>query len=108
MESLAYYADQSPITDPGGMIRHLATLPHDLAALRRVARGLVLYYRADDLSAHGIPTTGSRRSTAATPRRCSGAWSSSIGCRVQLVAARLGSRVWWNDRQDDRQKEGAR
>jgi hypothetical protein len=55
MESLAYYADQSPITDPGGMIRHLATLPHDLAALRRVARGLVLYYRADDLSAHGIP-----------------------------------------------------
>jgi hypothetical protein len=55
MEALVYYVDQSPITDPGEMAGHLAELPHDLAALQRVARGLVLHYRADNPSAHGIP-----------------------------------------------------
>jgi hypothetical protein len=33
MEAVAYYVDQSPITDPGEMAGHLAELPHDLAAL---------------------------------------------------------------------------
>jgi|SRR5215211_1000961 hypothetical protein len=55
MEALAYYANQSPITDPGEMARHLGDLPHDLAGLQRIARGLVLHYRADNPSAHGIP-----------------------------------------------------
>ena len=55
MDALAYYVDQSPITDPGEMARHLDELPNDLARLQRVARGLVLHYRADDPSAHGIP-----------------------------------------------------
>lgn len=81
MTVLDYYVDQSPITHPGEMVGHLATLPHEVAALQRVARGLVLNYRADDPSAHGIPTTGSRRSTAATPRSCSSASSSSTGGR---------------------------
>lgn len=55
MDALGYYADQSPITDPGGMVRHLVGLPHNLAALQRVAGGLVLHYRVDDPAAHGIP-----------------------------------------------------
>lgn len=55
MTVLDYYADQSPITHPGGMVGHLATLPYEVAALQRVARGLVLHYQADDPSAHGIP-----------------------------------------------------
>lgn len=55
MTVLDYYVDQSPITHPGEMVGHLATLPHEVAALQRVARGLVLHYRADDPSAHGIP-----------------------------------------------------
>ena len=54
-EALAWYADQSPISDPGEMARHLGDLPHDLAGLRRVARGLVLHYRADNPSANGVP-----------------------------------------------------
>ena len=37
MAALAYYGDQSPITDPGRMARHLAGVPHDLAALQRIA-----------------------------------------------------------------------
>jgi len=55
MEAVAYYVNQSPITDPGEMACHLAELPHDLAALQRAARGLVLHYRADNPSSHGIP-----------------------------------------------------
>jgi hypothetical protein len=55
MEVIAYYVDQSPITDPGKMAVHLAELPHDLAALQRASRGLVLHYRVEDPSAHGIP-----------------------------------------------------
>jgi hypothetical protein len=42
METLAYYRDQSPVTDPGEMARHLADLPHDLAGLDKlVAAGLL-------------------------------------------------------------------
>lgn len=81
MEAVAYYVNQSPITDPGEMAWHLAELPHDLAALQRAARGLVLHYRADNPLAHASPRTGWQRSTVATPRRCSTAWSSSTGDR---------------------------
>jgi Transglutaminase-like superfamily len=37
------------------LARHLVDLPRDLAALQRVARGLVLHYRDDNPSAHDIP-----------------------------------------------------
>jgi hypothetical protein len=50
-----YYAKPSPVTDPGRQAERLADLPRDLAGLQRVARGLVLHYRAGDLAAHGIP-----------------------------------------------------
>lgn len=55
MDALSYYAQQSPFTDPGAESGRLAGLPPDLSVLRRVARGLVLHYRADDLAAYGIP-----------------------------------------------------
>jgi hypothetical protein len=54
-EHLSHYADQSPVTDPGKMSHCLSDMPDDLAALQRVARGLVIHYRAENPSAHGIP-----------------------------------------------------
>ncbi len=48
------YAQHSPITDPGTASERLADLPTDIDALRQVARGLVIHYRAEDPSAHGI------------------------------------------------------
>ncbi len=48
-------ARQSPFTDPGAASGRLADLPTDLAALRRMARGAVLHYRAEDPSAYGVP-----------------------------------------------------
>jgi Transglutaminase-like superfamily len=53
-ESLSYYAGQSRVTEPGAMSDRLSDLPDNLPALRRVARGLVIHYRADNPSAHGI------------------------------------------------------
>jgi hypothetical protein len=53
--ALAFYADQSPITSPGEMVRHLANLPSDLPAIQRIVRTLVLHYRVDDPAALGIP-----------------------------------------------------
>ncbi len=55
MDVLSYHAQQSFVTDPGAASSRLADLPKDLAALRRVARGLVIHFRADDPSAYGIP-----------------------------------------------------
>jgi Transglutaminase-like superfamily len=54
-KDLSHYASQSPVTDPGGMSHRLRGLPDDLAGLQRVARGLVIHYRAENPSAHGIP-----------------------------------------------------
>lgn len=54
-EDLSYYAIQSAVTEPGSMSRRLTNLPNDLAALQRVARGLVIHYRAENPTAHGIP-----------------------------------------------------
>lgn len=53
-EDLDYYASQSPVTDPGRMSRLLTGLPHDLASLQRIARGLVIHYRAENLTGQGI------------------------------------------------------
>ena len=50
-----HYAQHSPITDPGTASDRLSDLPIDVDALRRVARELVIHYRADDPSSHGIP-----------------------------------------------------
>ncbi|MDQ3693123.1 MAG: transglutaminase domain-containing protein [Chloroflexota bacterium] len=55
MESSSFYVAQSPVTDPGAMAWWLADLPADLDGLRRVARDLVIHYRAEDPVAHGIP-----------------------------------------------------
>lgn len=49
------YASQSSISDPGDMAGWLAGLPADFTALRALARPLVAHYRADDLTAFGIP-----------------------------------------------------
>jgi Transglutaminase-like superfamily len=54
-DELAYYAAQSFVTDPGAMSHALGDVPHDLATLQRVARHLVIHYRAESPSAHGIP-----------------------------------------------------
>ncbi|KAH6717464.1 transglutaminase [Leptodontidium sp. MPI-SDFR-AT-0119] len=54
-EYLGYYASQSRITDPGHMAGLLASLPNDLAELRRVARGLVIHYRGGNPLEHGVP-----------------------------------------------------
>ena len=55
VQAETYYAEQSPVTDPGRGAERLSDLPRDLAGLQRVARGLVLHYRVGDLAAHGIP-----------------------------------------------------
>lgn len=55
MDILTYYAQHSLVTDPGTVSERLADLPINIDALRRVARGLVIHYRADDPYAHGIP-----------------------------------------------------
>jgi hypothetical protein len=53
-DELDYYLSQSPVTEPGEQARRLEGVPDDLAALQRIVRGLVIHYRADDPSAHGI------------------------------------------------------
>lgn len=55
IDNLSYYASHSSITDPGSLARLFDSLPNDLPSLRRVARGLVIHYRADNPLAHGIP-----------------------------------------------------
>jgi hypothetical protein len=49
------YASQSTITDPGPMAYLFDGLPTDVSSLRRIASGLVVHYRAEDLKAIGIP-----------------------------------------------------
>lgn len=55
MDPRTFYATQSAVTDPGRMTQLYNHLPDDLPSLRRIARGLVVHYRADDLKAIGIP-----------------------------------------------------
>ena len=47
--------EQSTATNPGEMAPAFAELPADIPTLRRIARGLVIHYREDDLAAAGIP-----------------------------------------------------
>jgi Transglutaminase-like superfamily len=55
MESeLSYWASQSAVTNPGALSRRVGDLPSDLAGLRQVARGLVIHYRAENPTEHGI------------------------------------------------------
>ena len=54
MNGLLDYSAQSVVTDPGRMAGWLADLPSDVLALRRIARGLVVHYRGEDLAALGI------------------------------------------------------
>jgi len=53
-EDLAFYTAQSPVTDPGRMSAWLGGLPSDIAALQRLARVLVIHYRADSPLEEGI------------------------------------------------------
>lgn len=55
MPATASYAWQSPYTDPGQMAHLFDDLPTDLPTLRRIASGLVVHYRAEDLAGLGIP-----------------------------------------------------
>ena len=56
-DRLSFYAGQSAVTDP--VKARLAGLPPDVAGLQRVARGLVLHYRGEDLTSppRAIPTS---------------------------------------------------
>ncbi|MGH2616787.1 MAG: transglutaminase-like domain-containing protein [Thermomicrobiales bacterium] len=55
MDPISYFAEQSAVTDPGEMASAFADLPADIPSLRRIARGLVIHYRADNPAAAGIP-----------------------------------------------------
>jgi Transglutaminase-like superfamily len=50
-----WYARQSAVTEPGQMAGWLPDFDPDLAAMRRIASCLVTHYRADDLTAIGVP-----------------------------------------------------
>jgi hypothetical protein len=55
VDPLIYYTQHSPITVPGRMAYLFDGFPTDVPSLRRIASGLVVHYRADDLKAIGIP-----------------------------------------------------
>jgi AcrR family transcriptional regulator len=53
----AYWATQSPVTDPGPAAVAIEKLPADIAALRRVSSQLVFHYWANgDFAENGVPT----------------------------------------------------
>jgi hypothetical protein len=50
-----FWAEQSPVTDPGACTDRAREVPGTLSAIRTVARGLVFHYRADgDFAVNGI------------------------------------------------------
>jgi hypothetical protein len=53
-EARAFYAQHSPMTDPGRYSDWLIGLPEDIAALHRIANGLVIHFRLDDPVTLGI------------------------------------------------------
>lgn len=55
MDPLAYYATQSPYTDPGTLAARYDDLPHDIAGLCRVVQGLIIHYRGGEMFGHTIP-----------------------------------------------------
>ncbi|MFG2716838.1 hypothetical protein ACGFW5_00800 [Streptomyces sp. NPDC048416] len=65
-EAAAFYATQSPFSDPGDLVARYADLPRDVGELARVARDLMIHRQEGDLFAHAIPSgrmRDSRRST---------------------------------------------
>jgi hypothetical protein len=55
MTDHAFYAGQSPITDPGRFADRVAAVPGTLTSMRTAARELVFHYRADgDFAENGI------------------------------------------------------
>ena len=54
-DPLAYYSEQSRITDPGRHSHLLEDLPRDIAELCRVVQGLVVHYRLGHLFDYEIP-----------------------------------------------------
>lgn len=53
--SLAFYATQSPFSDPGAMASLLDEIPNDIRAIRKAAKTLVFHYRGDgDWDENGI------------------------------------------------------
>jgi hypothetical protein len=55
MDPLAYYATQSPNTDPGDHAALYGDLPRDIAGLCRVVQGLVIHYRLGEMFGYTIP-----------------------------------------------------
>lgn len=53
-QDLSFYTTQSRFTDPGPMGAWLGDLPTTVAGLHRLAKGLVVHYRADDPIGKGI------------------------------------------------------
>ena len=54
MHALTYYAEQGPVTDPGGASGRLEDLPADVATLRQAALGLAFHYRDEDHASYGV------------------------------------------------------
>lgn len=50
-----FYSEQSRVTDPGEHLSLLRDLPRDISELHRMANGLVIHFRLNDLVAAGIP-----------------------------------------------------
>lgn len=55
MNSLAYYTEQSTMTDPGEYGWMLDDLPRDVVGLCRVVQGLVFHYREGEMFGYSIP-----------------------------------------------------
>lgn len=53
-EARAFYAQHSPMTDPGRHVGRLLELPNEISALTGIANGLVIHFRLDDPMALGI------------------------------------------------------
>src|SRR5258708_3980538 len=50
-----FWAEQGPVTDPGGFAGRVREVSGTLSAMRAAARGLVFHYRADgDFADNGI------------------------------------------------------
>ena len=55
LDTLTYYAEHGPVTDPGQASGLLKDLPADVSALRRAAHGLVVHHREEDPASLGVP-----------------------------------------------------
>jgi len=55
MDIIAYYTQQSRITDPGAYSDLFADLPRDIPGLCRVVQGLIIHYRGGEMFNYTIP-----------------------------------------------------